>query len=111
MKSVVAAVALALMIVMPAYSLALADIPDPGNPRYANNILGGFVTPTVAPGQMVLFSFNLTNPYNESAVMKNTTLSIGVYKYSTQETSRTVNDSFKHPPRIDGVGIEVVRDL
>lgn len=109
MKAGLMALALAFSLLLPS-SFSAADIADPGSPKFANNILGGFVTPTVSPGEIVMFSFNVTNPYdNESAVMENTTLVIGVYKYSTQETSREVNASFKHPPSVDGLGIEVAR--
>jgi len=103
-------VGLLILLVAPAY--CSADIALPGNPKYANNILGGFVTPTVSPGKTVFFSFNLTNPYdNESASMENTVLTLGIYEYATQEESKDVDLSFKHPPLIDGLGIEVSRNL
>jgi hypothetical protein len=90
----------------------VGDISNPGSPGYANAILNGFVTPTVAPGHTVNFLFNVTNPYGEeTAVMWNLTLSVGVYKYSTQETTRVVNEDFKHAPSIDGLGAEVVTQL
>lgn len=115
MKAGPAVLALALSFLVLSSAFASADNPDPGSPRYANNVLGGFVTPTVSPGETVGFSFNLTNPYesieNNSAVMENITLSVGVYKYSTQETTREVNASFKHAPSIDGVGSSLVTVL
>ena len=84
-------------------SLASADIPNPGSPKYANSILGGFITPVVAPGKTVDFSFNFTNPYKDaSAPMINFTLVVGIYRYSTQEKSLNVTSSFPHPPLIDG---------
>lgn len=75
-------------------------------------MLNGFVTPTVAPGHAVYFSFNITNPYGDSsATMENLTLSVGIYKYSTQETTKIVDADFKHAPSIDGLGIEVATQL
>jgi len=103
-------VAMSVFLVAPAY--ASADIALPGSPKYANNMLGGFVTPTVSPGETVFFSFNLTNPYdNESALMQNTVLTIGIYEYATQEKSKDVDSSFKHPPSIDGQGTLVMYNL
>ncbi len=103
---------LALSFLILSSASAIADIPDPGAPRYANNILGGFVTPTVRPGMTVNFSFNISNPYDDAlATMQNLTLSVGVYKYSTQETMKVVDENFKHPPNIDGLGPEVVTQM
>jgi hypothetical protein len=98
---------LSLLLLSP--SLAMGDISDPGMPRYANNILGGFVTPTVAPGQEVDFSFNLTNPYesdNASAIMENVTLIVSIYMYATQEKAEEVTSSFPHPPLFHHVSTE-----
>ncbi len=101
MRLPLAAASFILSFLLLSPSLAMGDIPDPGKPRYANNILSGFVTPTVAPGQEVDFSFNLTNPYdndNTSAVMENVTLIVGIYMYATQEKAEEVTSSFPHPP-------------
>lgn len=106
------AVVLALSVLLVAPSYVSGDIALPGSPKYANNMLGGFVTPTVSPGQTVFFSFNLTNPYdNESASMESAVLTVGIYKYATQEKAKDVNSSFKNPPSIDGQGTEISRDL
>ena len=106
------ALVIASSIMLVATSYASADIALPGSPKYANNMLGGFVTPTVSPGKTVFFSFNLTNPYdNVSASMENTTITIGIYKYATQEESKDVDFDFKNPPSIDGQGIEVSQYL
>jgi len=103
-------IGISLLLVTPAYSSA--DIALPGSPKYANNMLGGFITPTVRPGETVFFSFNLTNPYdNDSAIMQNTVLTVGIYRYATQEKSKVVNSSFKNPPSVDGEGIEVARPV
>ena len=89
-----------------------ADIADPGLPRYTNNMFGGFVTPTVSPGETVNFSFNFTNPYNDpSGTMTHIVLTVGIYKYATQESAREVNASFKHPPLLAGTGTELVLNL
>lgn len=89
-----------------------ADITDPGLPRYTNNMFGGFITPTVSPGETVNFSFNLTNSYSDpTATMTHVVLTVGIYKYATQESARDVNSSFKHPPLLDGVGTELALNL
>jgi len=103
-------IAIAASLVIP--TCASADIPLPGSPKYANNILGGFITPTVSPGETVYFSFNVTNPYdNESAVMQNANLTLGIYEYATQEKNADVDSDFKHPPSIDGQGTTVAYNL
>ncbi len=56
-----------------------------------------------------MFSFNITNPYNET--MNGPTLSIGVYKYSTQETTEMVDQDFDHAPSIEGFGPEIASQL
>ena len=108
MKYPLATVSIVLSLVLLSSYLAAADIPpDPGTPRYANNFLGGFQTPTVAPGQRVNFSFNLTNPYGGSdAIMQNVTLVIGIYMYATQEKAEALTGSFPHPPLIRGTTTE-----
>jgi hypothetical protein len=109
MKAGLAALALAMSFLILSSSSATAQIDDPGNPSFANSILNGFITPTVRPGQTVMFSFNITNPYNET--MNGITLSIGVYKYSTQETAKVVDQDFKHAPSIEGFGPEITSQL
>jgi len=106
------ALVIASLILLVAPSCAAADIDLPGSPKYANNMLSGFVTPTVSPGRTVFFSFNLTNPYdNDTDSMENTVLTIGIYEYATQDRIKDVNTSFKNPPSIDGQGIDVSRNL
>ena len=91
------------MAIMVLAGSARADIPDPGIPRYANNILGDFTTPTVRPGQLVEFSFNVTNPYGDPiGIMTGINLTVGVYKYATQHETRVVDSGFSNPPMIDG---------
>jgi hypothetical protein len=108
MKYPLATVSIVLSLALLSSYPAAADIPQyPGQPRYANNFLSSFQTPTVAPGQMVDFSFNLTNPYNGSdAIMQNVTLVVGIYMYATQEKAEAVTDSFPHPPLIRGTTTE-----
>jgi len=108
MKYPLAAVSIVLTLVLLTSYVAAVDYTDgPGKPRYANNFFSDFQTPTVAPGQRVDFSFNLTNPYdNDSAVMKNVTLVIGIYMYATQEKAEAVTGSFPHPPLIRGTTTE-----
>ncbi|MCJ7517734.1 MAG: hypothetical protein MUO18_07220 [Methanomassiliicoccales archaeon] len=86
MKYPLATVSIVLTLVLLTSYVAAVDYTDgPGKPRYANNFFSDFQTPTVAPGQRVDFSFNLTNPYDsDSAVMKNVTLVVGIYMYATQ---------------------------
>jgi len=105
------AVAVALSALLVISANVSGDIPLPGSPKYTNSILGGFVTPTVSPGETVFFAFNMTNPYDEeSATMENAVLTIGIYMYATQETSKEVNSSFKNPPSINQQGIEISQD-
>ncbi len=103
MMSRPAAVVLVLCSLMLLSSRASADIALPGDPRYANNIMGGFVTPTVAPGEEVEFAFNVSNPYDDPlAVMTEAVLTAGIYKYATQEVVRDVDERFSDPPLIAG---------
>jgi opacity protein-like surface antigen len=117
MKYPLATVSIVLSLALLSSYLAAADIADPGKPKYANNFLGGFQTPTVAPGQRVDFSFNLTNPYDNSSpemqnvplqnlTMQNVTLVIGIYMYATQEKAEALTGSFPHPPLIRGTTTE-----
>jgi len=112
MKYHLATVSIVISLALLSSYPAAADIPKPGVPRYANNFFSDFQTPTVAPGQRVDFSFNLTNPYgNSSAViqngtMQNVTLIIGIYMYATQEKAEAVTGSFPHPPLINGTTTE-----
>ncbi|MCJ7607122.1 MAG: hypothetical protein MUO94_04675 [Thermoplasmata archaeon] len=95
--------AVAVTLIMLMSSPAVADVPLPGSPTYANNILGGFVTPTVAPGDDVHFSFNVSNPYDDAdAVMTDLVLTVGIYRYATQEEAIDVDADFTRPPTFDG---------
>ena len=77
-----------------------------------NNILIDFVTPTVAPGKTLTFSFKVNNTYvNASGAMENVALRVGIYKYATKDESREVNDSFPHPPQIGGDSLEYQQSL
>ena len=88
---------------------ALAAIPDPGSPRYANNILSSFITPTVAPGESLEFAFNVSNPYDDpDGVMTNVTLIAGIYRYATQEELRDVDIDFENPPVFDNGETETI---
>ncbi len=103
---------LVLCILVLSSTCVVAQDDDAGSPAFTNKILGGFATPTVKPGQTAMFSFNLTNPYsNESKTMWNVSLSIGIYEYKTQETSRIVDENFKHAPSIEGMGPEILTQL
>jgi hypothetical protein len=86
---------------------AAAYVPEPGIPHYANSILSDFVTPTVAPGESLVFAFNVSNPYDDpDCTMVNITLTVGIYRYATQEEVRDVDDEFDRPPTFDGGGTE-----
>ena len=107
--SAVVALALSFMMLSTAFIAAGAD--NPGSPQYVNRMLSGFTTPTVSPGSNLTFSFNITNPYdNETDVMEEVILTIGVYKYSTQETSRAIDEDFEDAPIIDHLGTEVLKE-
>jgi hypothetical protein len=112
MKAGLVALPLALSFLMISPAFATAEVDNPGGPQYANMILNGFVTPTESPGDRLEFSFNLTNPYTDDTdIMEGVALTIGVYKYSTQETTLEVNSSFKHAPILDHLGIQVVKEF
>jgi len=103
-----ASCAVAVTLIMLVSSPAVADVPLPGSPTYANNILGGFVTPTVAPGDDVHFSFNVSNPYDDArAVMMDLVLTVGIYRYATQEEVEDVDASFSRPPTFDDATTEM----
>jgi hypothetical protein len=112
MKAGLAALALAMSFLFLSSACAADPILNPGGPSYANSILNGFITPTVRPGQTVMFSFNITNPYPEpNGTMNDLTLELGVYRYSTQETAKAVDQDFKHAPSIEGFGPEITSQL
>jgi len=74
--------------------------------------MSDFATPTVKPGQTARFEFNVSNPYgNSSYVMTNITLTVGIYRYSAQETVENVTPTFRYPPLIDGVATETAYGL
>ena len=105
----VVAVLAALMMVQ---GSAVASIPTPGSPQYANSMLSDFVTPTVSPGESMVFAFNVSNPYDDAeGIMVNTTLTVGIYRYATQEEVRDVNDDFENPPVFDDGTTETTVDL
>lgn len=105
----VVAAALCAMILLP--GLVRADIPYPGKPQYANNILGGFRTPVVDPGDDFEFSFNVTNPYGEYNNMTSVRLTMGIYRYATQDRVLNVTEEFKRPPLIEGEAPEMLLEL
>jgi hypothetical protein len=93
------AAAAVLTFVLLASGAGSADIASPGMPQYANNIFSGFVTPTVKPGDSLMFGFNMTNPYDDAAcTMTNITLTVGIYRYATQEEVRDLDAEFEDPP-------------
>ncbi len=105
-------VAILVIIVLLSSVGARAQVTDPGDPAYVNRILVDFITPTIAPGQIANFSLEVNNSYSWSvrdAVMTDVTVTASIYEYATQEESRLVNDSFSHPPLIDGESLEKVR--
>ena len=108
MKALLAIMAGAIMLTTLLATSDSAQIADPGLPRYTNNMFGGFVTPTVSPGKTIDFAFNLTNPYGNSSevTMTNLILTVGVYKYATQETSKDVNATFRNPPLLNDIGVQ-----
>ncbi len=107
-------VALAITVLLLSSAGALGDISNPGEPKYANKILIDFIAPTVAPGHTATFSFKVNNSYSAysaTATMTNVTLTAGIYKFATQQESREVNDSFPHPPLINGTALELTQNL
>lgn len=99
MMRVRGAAAAALTLLLLASGAASADIALPGSPHYANNIFSGFVTPTIRPGDSLVFGFNMTNPYDDPAcAMADLNLTVGIYRYATQEEVRDVDSEFEDPP-------------
>jgi len=93
------AAAAALTFLLVSSGAAYADIALPGMPHYANNIFSGFVTPTVRPGDSLVFGFNMTNPYDDPVcTMVGLNLTVGIYRYATQEEVRDVDAEFEDPP-------------
>jgi hypothetical protein len=91
--------------------LVSADVNDPGAPQYANSILGGFKTPVVAPGDDFEFSFNVTNSYGLDNNMTDVRLTVGVYRYATEDRIRNVTEDFRKPPLIEGEAPEMLLEL
>jgi hypothetical protein len=57
------------------------------------------VTPTVRPGDSLVFGFNMTNPYDDpDCTMTDLNLTVGMYRYATQEEVRDVDEAFEDPP-------------
>lgn len=102
------AYAVAVTFVLLASGAASADIDEPGGPHYANNIFSGFVTPTIRPGDTLVFGFNMTNPYDDPVcTMVDLNLTVGIYRYATQEEVRDVDAEFEDPPVFDNGRPEV----
>ena len=100
-------VALAVSVIVLSSTGGRADIADPGAPHYVNKLLIDFVTPTVATGKTLTFSFKVNNTYvDDSAAMANIVVTAGIYMYATRDEAREVNDSFQHPPLINGDSLE-----
>lgn len=103
-------VALAVTVLLLSSAGAKGDISEPGLPLYVNKIMVDFVTPTVAPGDTATFSFSVNNSYRDpDANMTDITVTAEIYMYATQETAREVNDSFRHPPLINGESLRIVQ--
>ena len=104
----VALVALAMAALLISTGGTRGDVSDPGAPRYVNKMLVDFITPTVAPGKTLQFSFNVNNSYgNDTIVMNNIIVIVGIYRFATQDEVRDVNDSFAHPPLINGDSLQI----
>ncbi len=107
MRVICGALSIIMVLIIALPSMTTADIDRPGSPQYANNIFSGFSTPTVAPGDTFVFSFNLTNPYDDVvAVMTQVNLTIGIYRYATQEEVVDVDEDFESPPCFENGDIE-----
>lgn len=99
MRRVHKAAAAALTLVLLASGAGSADISLPGMPQYTNSIFSGFATPTVRPGDSLVFGFNMTNPYDDpDCTMAGLDLTVGIYRYATQEEARDVDADFDDPP-------------
>ncbi len=104
--------ALAAVALLLSSGACYADIASPGAPQYANGIFSGFATPTVGPGDALVFGFNMTNPYDDPVcAMANLTLTIGIYRYATQEEVRDVDGDFELPPVFENGEPETVLEF
>jgi len=99
MRHILWAGALASVALLLSSGACSADVGSPGAPQFANNIFSSFTTPTVGPGDSLVFGFNMTNPYDDPVcTMVNLTLTVGIYRYATQDEVRDVDQDFDLPP-------------
>lgn len=107
MKVWLAAVAIMSSLSLLSTNAASVDVSDPGSPHYANRMLVDFATPTIEPGQNAWVNFTLIDPYsNLTDDMINISLTIGVYRYATQDHDEYITETFPHPPLISGTSTE-----
>lgn len=56
-----------------------------------------------------MFGFNMTNPYDDPVcTMVNISLTVGIYRYATQEEVRDVDSEFERPPAFENGEPEIV---
>ena len=70
-------------------------------PKFVNQFLGDFSTPSIVPGHSGVFSLSVNHPdaWNLTSPMEDATLSISIYQYATLEESLPVS-SIDNPPLI-----------
>ena len=107
MKAWLATVAFICGVTLLSTSAASVDVPDPGSPHYANRMLDFATTSTIVPPDNVRIHVTLTNPFsNLTQDMVNISLTIGVYRYATQDRDEYITEDFPNPPLIAGISTE-----
>ena len=107
MKVWLAAVAIICSIILLSTNAASIDVNYPGAPQYANRMLDIDTSTTVEPPDNAWVNVTLWNRYSYDVNdMINISLTIGVYRYATQERSEYITEDFPNPPLAGGVSTE-----
>lgn len=78
----------AVVLIVPTVSAS----PDLSDPELVNQILSGFKTPQLSPGERGTLSFTLQNPYENN--ITNVSLTASIYLYVSSEEKREVDENW-----------------
>jgi hypothetical protein len=78
----------AVVLILP----CVAGAPDVSDPEMVNQILSGFKTPQLTPGESGSLSFVFLNPYQDN--MTNVNLTATIYLYVSLDEKKTVDDNW-----------------
>ena len=107
MKVWLAAVVTLCSMILLSTSAAAIDVNYPGSPQYANRMLGITTSETIVPPNNAWLNVTVANPYaSDTEDMVNVSLTVGVYRYATQEHDEYITEDFPNPPLIAGVSTE-----